>query len=125
MATQTLGKLRSRLRELPTTVAGAVAEKTAPEFTTMALNAYDSTKDVYGAARRVSEVDGHALTLRRSGDAERGIKFEALGTLVRVKLEQPYIKYLIGKYRILPNGPLPGTWVKTIDRIVQQTKAPA
>lgn len=122
--TASFAGLRRRFRELPRSVASKVAEQAAPELTTLAGRAFDSGRDVYGQARRVSDVDGKALTLYRTGEAEKSLRFKNEGTILRAILARPYIKYLIGKYRILPNGPMPGTWRKTLDGLVQQVKAP-
>lgn len=125
MASGTFGALRSRLQELPRTLAASVATRAAPVLTGLTQDAYASTHDVYDQPRPVSEVDRKPLDLRRTGDAQRALTFVAIGTLVRVRLGTPYTKYLIGKYRILPNGFLPQTWRDRLGALVQETKAPS
>jgi hypothetical protein len=120
----TFKALRRRLNELPRTVAASVAGRAAPALTDMTRGAFDAGRDVYGQARPKSETTGEALTLKRSGAAERTLKFAAVGTIVRCVLGVPYLKYLIGKYRVLPNGPIPQAWRGRLGEIVRETKAP-
>jgi hypothetical protein len=122
--TASFSGLRRRLRELPRTVASAVATRAAPALTGLAQAAYDSPADVYGEPRPKSEVNGQPLTLYRTGETEASLRFASEGTILRAVLARPYIKYLIGKYRILPNGPMPGKWRATLDGLVQTAKAP-
>lgn len=62
---------------------------------------------------------GKPLTLVDTGTTRDDLAFESLGTVVRVVLAQPYQKYLIGKYRILPMGKLPVAWDANLDQIAQ------
>jgi hypothetical protein len=120
----TFNRLRRRLNELPRTVAASVAARAAPALTVLTRQAYDGGRDVYGQSRPKSTTTGEVLTLNRTGATERTLKFVSVGTLVRCVLGTRYAKYLIGKYRILPNGPIPVAWRAKLDTIVQGTKAP-
>lgn len=120
----TFRALKKRLNELPRTVAAGIAKRAAPALTGLAQGAFASAVDVYGVARPKSEVDGAVLTLHRTGEAAKALGFKAEGTIVRATLARPYIKYLIGKYRILPNGPIPVAWRAKLDALVQTERAP-
>ncbi len=104
-----LREFGKRLRALPIKTAQAVATRVAPTLSDATRAAYSSSADVYGAAR-VPSVSGAPLTLVRSGATQASLRFVSIGTQVRCSLGTPYAKYLIGKYRILPNGPLPTAW---------------
>lgn len=119
-----LGKLRAmreRIARAPITVAYDVAMRAAPAMTALTREAYDAGRTVYGD-RRPAGAGGKALTLKRTGDAERGLRFVAVGTIVRVVLAQKYVKYLIGKYQILPNGRLPVAWDEKLRELLAEAK---
>jgi|SRR4051812_42776361 hypothetical protein len=115
---QAFAGLKKQLRALPTTVAAAVAKEAAPATTGLARAAFNSGKTVYEEPRPLG-VDGEPLKLKRTGATERDLLFVSNGTIVRCVLGQPYMKYLVGKYKILPNGALPVGWSRTLDGIVQ------
>lgn len=111
-------RLQKALRQSPASVAVAAAAKAAPYMTTETRTALHSGRTVYDETRPAS-VDGGALSLRRTGAMWDALAFAADGRLLRTR-EFPlaagharptqYVKYLIGRYRILPNGPLPLAW---------------
>ncbi len=120
----TFNKLRAHLKSLPRTVAAQVAGRAAPALTDLTQQAFDGGRDVYGVARPQSETTGEALTLKRSGKAEAALRFVAVGTVVRCVFGGvPYLKYLVGRYRVLPNGPIPVGWRAKLGEIVGTTKA--
>lgn len=106
---RTLGRLKAALRKLPITASARIATQAAPAITDLAGGAYDSAQTVYGRARPRS-VDGKALSLDRTGDTRRALAFIATGRDIRTARLPQYARYLIGKYDILPNGPLPAAW---------------
>jgi hypothetical protein len=55
-------------------------------------------------------VDGKELSLVKSGATRKAMAFVANGTQMRTAVLPRYTKYLIGKYDVLPNGPLPAEW---------------
>ncbi len=120
---QTLKGLANALRAMPKTVAAEVARQGAPAITGLAQAAYDGGTTVYGDARPEG-VNG-PLTLVKSGDARRGVKFVAVGTQLRCVLGEKYVRYLIGKYRVLPNIALPSSWKAELNRVVAGVKGPA
>ena len=115
--------LKSTIRRMPVTVAHDVAQRAAPELTSNTQAAFNSNTTVYGAPRPRS-VDGSPLTLTRTGTVQRMLAFVANGSVVRAVLGTRYARYLVGKYDILPNGPLPHAWREDLRRIVKETKKP-
>jgi hypothetical protein len=120
---QTLAGLKRTLHEMPLTVAASVADRAEPVLTRETRGAFSSGRTVYGEPRPAG-VDGKPLDLKATGDVSRELRFEAIGTIVRCRLGPEYSKYLIGKYGILPNGALPASWKRDLDRLVAETKAP-
>jgi hypothetical protein len=118
-----LRRLKRNLRDMPTTLAASVAQRAAPALTGLAQDAYGGNVSVYGDPRPAG-VDGRPLTLERSGATRRTLRFTATGTIVRCVLGTRYARYLIGKYGILPNGPLPVAWSRKLGDIVKQAKVP-
>lgn len=114
---QALVPLKKALAALPRTVAYDVAHDAATLLTRLSRAAHSTKRNVYGDAYPVG-VDGDQLTIRRTGKALDGMRFEAIGTIVRCVLTQPYAKYLIGKYRVLPNGVLPAYWARALNELV-------
>ena len=115
--------LRAELAATPISVAHAVAYRGAPVITGMATASFDAGQNVYGDARP-SAKGGGALTLLRSGDTRRTVKFVSAGRTIRCVLGTPYARYLIGKYGILPNGnaAVPATWREGLDRVVRDVQ---
>lgn len=124
-AAQTFRGLRQGLAALPITVAQAVAQRAAPELTRRAKTAHLGGKTVYGD-ERPEGVTGAALTLMRTGDTFRTLRFVQSGTIVRCALGTKYARYLIGKYKILPIGDrtaMPVAWAQALDTIVAEEVA--
>lgn len=109
----TLRDLRRKLEALPKRLAQDVAARVAPVITGMAQSAYASGKTVYDEGRPLG-VNGNALDLVITGDAQEGVKFNAVGTIVRAVMPVPYAKFLVGKYKVLPMGALPEKWSRAI-----------
>lgn len=117
-----LHRIRASLRAFPLSLSLAVAKDAAPELTGLARGAYVGGRSVYGEARPVG-VDGEPLTLEASGATLAQMRFESIGTVVRVVLGTRWAKYLVGKYSILPMGTLPVDWSRTLDTIVKRKAA--
>ena len=115
-------ELRAALRGMPLELRGAVVEKAAPALTTITRNAFDSAQTVYGNPRPES-VNGGPLSLRKTGRtaAEMQLKAEG-GRIVKCEIGPEYARYLIGKYKILPNGPLPASFSRKLGEIVSEFK---
>lgn len=118
---RSLASLRRTLAKLPLTVSANIARRAAPEVSTLARDAYDSGRTVYGQSRPKG-VDGDTLDLVRTGSSRRAAQFTAEGTQMRTHVLPRYTKYLIAKYGILPNGkaPLPQAWRDRITEIAAQ-----
>lgn len=119
-----LRNLRKRIANTPVHVAHDVAKRAAPALTRATRTAFSSGKTVYGSARPVG-VEGQKLTLHKSGKALRSLRFDSAGTIIRSIVAVPYVRYLIGKYKVLPVGKLPLGWQRTIGQLVSDTKRQA
>lgn len=115
--------LKSKLQTLPKSIAHDVAQRAAPTMTGLARTAYDSGHTVYGTSRPAG-VGGRALTLHKTGAAERDLRFVATGTVIRCVLGPKYAKYLVGKYDVLPNGALPAQWAASLRDVAQSFVVP-
>lgn len=110
---------KSRLRELPRTLAHEVAKRASPAMTDLTREAFDGGRNVYGETRPQG-VDGNPLTLEATGETRRTLRFTTTGTIVRCVLGTRYARYLIGRYQILPNGGLPTRWRDRLRQIVRE-----
>lgn len=106
---RSLQALKRNLKALPITISARIAARAAPVISGLAGDGFDSGATVYGAARPQS-VDGKELSLKRSGATRDALQFIATGRDIRTARLPRYAKYLIGRYDILPNGPLPMGW---------------
>lgn len=113
---RSLRALKQALSKLPITATARIAERAAPEMSELAGGAYDSGRTVYGKARPRS-VDGRELSLEKTGASRRAMRFSATGRDIRTAILPRYTKYLIGKYDVLPNGPLPLEWRERLREI--------
>lgn len=107
--TRTLGALKRALRNMPITVSARIAERAAPEISSLAGDAYDAGRTVYGSPRPRS-VNGGELSLDKTGASRRAMRFIPTGRDIRTPRFPSHTRYLIGKYDVLPNGPLPAEW---------------
>ncbi|HEY3499771.1 MAG TPA: hypothetical protein VGK73_34000 [Polyangiaceae bacterium] len=106
---QSIRSLKKALQRLPITTTARIAAGAAPAMSTLAQGAHASGQTVYGRPRPKG-VDGGDLSLERTGATARALSFIATGRDIRTTLLPRYAKYLIGKYDLLPNGPLPQAW---------------
>ena len=113
--------LKAQLRQIPLSLAHDVAQRAAPTTTRLTQVAYAAGKQVYGEARPVGE-GGRVLDLEQSGLTKRTLRFVASGTIVRCVLSAPYMKYLIGKYKVLPNNAIPAEWDRALNALVAAAK---
>jgi hypothetical protein len=122
-----VGALKSigqTIRKLPVSVAHDVAQRAAPALTALTRADFDAGQSVYGDPRPRSKVDGHVLTLTRTGATKADLRFVANGTIIRCVLGTKWARYLIGKYGILPSGALPAAYKRALDGVVATAKAP-
>jgi len=111
--------LKRAFKRMPITASARISARYAPVATQLAQDAHGSGRTVYGTPRPRS-VDGQALTLERTGAAKRALQFIATGRDVRIPVMPQYVKYLIGVYSVLPNGPLPQEWRERIQKIAAE-----
>lgn len=116
---RTLQSLKRALQKLPITSTARIAARAAPAMSALAAEAYDGGRTVYGSPRPRG-VDGRALTLVKSGASRDAIQFRATGRDIRTAPLPRYTKYLIGRYDVLPNGPLPQAWRERMTEIAAQ-----
>lgn len=116
-----LRALRAHVKALPLSLAHDVAQRAGPALTRLTRGAFAAGQNVYGEARPAG-VDGRPLSLERTGATRDALGFTANGTIVRCVLGTRYAKYLIGKYGVLPNGPLPAGWSRALAQLVAETK---
>lgn len=123
-----LKQLGSRLTQLPKTVQAEVARQGAPVVTALAQGAFDAGQTVYGDPRPQG-VDGGPLSLVKSGSVRGSLNFVATGTQMRCQLGPKHMRFLIGKYKILPNNALPFRWRAALNdvtkRVAEQEAAKA
>jgi hypothetical protein len=117
-----LRQVGARLQAMPKTVQAEVAWQGSPVCTELAQGAFDSGQTVYGEARPKG-VHGQTLSLVGEGDARGSLNFVATGTQIRCTLGPRHMKYLIGKYKILPNNALPFRWRSKLNEIVARAAA--
>lgn len=106
---RSIRSLKSALQRLPITATARIAAGAAPAMSELAQGAHASGKTVYDRPRPRG-VDGDALSLERTGATQRALRFIATGRDIRTTQLPRYARYLIGKYDLLPNGPLPQAW---------------
>ena len=106
-------------RTISRRVGCRAAKRGAPVVTELATGAFDAGQTVYGDARPAG-VDGNDLSLVKSGSVRGSLRFVANGTQIRCTLGPKHMRYLVGKYKILPNNALPFRWRAKLAEIVRQ-----
>lgn len=114
---KSLQQFSQDLRRLPRVVALRVAEAAAPAITELATTTFDASETPYGASWPKGK-KGQTITLKKTGDLARRIKYVAIGTRLRVALGVAYAKYQIGKRPVFPRqaGELPPSYVQALQR---------
>src|SRR5271170_1529816 len=98
---RTLAQFSSDLRRLPRVVAHRVAEAAAPVVTTLAKASFAASETPYGVPWAPGE-EGQRVTLQKSGDLAKYIRYVAIGAMLRVALGVRYAKYQVGKRPVFP-----------------------
>lgn len=104
-----LQALKRNLKALPITVSARIAGQAAPAISVLAVGGFDSGRTVYERPRPRG-ADGDELSLVRTGATRNALRFIATGTSIRTARLPKYARWLIGRFGILPNGPLPLNW---------------
>jgi hypothetical protein len=115
-ALRSIRSLKRALKSLPITSVARIAARSAPAMSEFAQAAHASDKTVYDRPRPLG-VDGRKLDLERTGATRRALQFIATGRDIRTTTLPRYARYLIGKYDVLPNGPLPAVWRERLREI--------
>lgn len=113
-----LRDLARTLSKISTVTAARVAERGAPVITAMAGSSYDAGKTAYDEARPLG-VSGNTLDLVVSSKTRDAMRFVATGTRIRCVLGPRWAKYLVGKYKVLPQS-LPEKWSKALADIANE-----
>lgn len=119
---RSLQALKRNLKALPITVSARIAGQAAPAISALAIGGFDSDRTVYDRPRPRG-VDGDELSLKRTGATHDALHFIATGRDIRTARLPRYAKYLIGKYDVLPNGPLPARWRERLNTIASDVIA--
>ena len=119
---QGFSDLKAALKKLPLSVSHEVAQQAAPVTTRLTQQAFVDGRQVYGEPRPLG-VNGNVLSLRgKEGITQKTLGFVASGTIVRCVLSEDYQKYLIGKYKVLPNNAIPVEWDRALNQLVESSK---
>lgn len=113
-----INRLKRAIRELPKHMQESVAEDAAGYLDIKIREDFAKARTVYDTPRPLS-VDGKPLSLVRTGMIKQTLAFTAIGTIVRAELSTKYARYLIGKYKILPQR-LPVAWRQYLETLVQE-----
>ena len=123
--TNNLRQYNKRLQTFPRVAAIDMAKRAVPIISRMAQGSFDAGLDVYDAARRLG-VHGNALSLVDTGKARASLLFTSDGgTKIRAVLAARWVKYIIGKYKILPigNAALPAKWQLALNTLAAEVLA--
>ena len=115
---RSLAQFAADLRRLPRVVALKVAEAAAPAVTELAARTFAASQEPDGRPWKPGK-DGEAITLRKSGDLAKYVRYVAIGTRLRVALGVAYAKYQIGKRPVFPrqDAGLPESYVEALARV--------
>lgn len=114
---KSLQQFAADLRRLPRVVAHRVATEAAPALTAEARRTFNEGETPYGVPWAPGK-KGQKVTLRKSGDLERYVRYVAIGTRLRIALGVFYAKYQIGKRPVFPrqSTELPPSFVSILQR---------
>jgi hypothetical protein len=115
---RSLKELAGYLRTLPKELGAKIATKAAPVVTRIAETTFANQVTPEGVAWNPS-LDGSTPSLVKSGALRKGLKYVAIGSVLRVVLPVKYAKYQIGRRPVLPrqNGQLPQEYRDKLDEI--------
>lgn len=121
-----LKDLHKLLFEMTETAAIRVAAASVGGINAQSERSYAAGETPEGQPWKPSEVTGERVTLVKSGNLKRQVRYVAIGTAVRCALGVKYAKYQIGKRRVFPhkNSLLPVAYreaiVKAVNPILQE-----
>lgn len=118
-----INRLKSSIKSMPLKLRTGVAKDAAGYLDIEVRAEFNAGKTVFDEPRPLG-VDGEKLSLVFSGKTKSALGFDVTGTLIRAVLGQRYAKFLVGRYRILPQK-LPPAWAAHITRIVEEWQAEA
>ncbi len=118
---RSLSQFANDLRRLPQAVAIKVAARAAPVLTELAKQTFDAGETPYGLNWEPG-AKGQRVSLKKTGDLYRFVKYVAIGTKLRLALGVPYAKWQVGKRPITPRqaGTLPKAYAEALQRTAVQ-----
>jgi hypothetical protein len=113
-----INRLKAAIKELPLRIRHAVANDAAEILSARMRESFDAGQTVYSTPRPLS-VDGKPLTLVKTGKTKGQLFFVAIGTILRAQMPTRYAKYLVGKYKVMPQS-LPVAWRGELEQLVRE-----
>lgn len=112
-----IAEIQRRVKRVRTQLRGRAAAGIAREFTRLTRKAYDTGRQVNGAPRPLG-VAGNKLTLVRTGETRRGLRYASRRGKVSIRLAGAS-QYLL-RYGILPTRELPPKWTRAASAVVRR-----
>lgn len=113
-----LNRLRASIKALPLRIRTAVAKDARGILDDYMQDAFREGRTVYDTPRPLG-VNGNRLTLKKSGITQATLHFKVVGTIIRAELARRYQRYLIGKYKIMPQR-LPVRYAQALEQLVRE-----
>jgi hypothetical protein len=118
-----IARLRSTIKALPLRIRSAVAKDAEAILNSELSDNFAAGRTVYDTPRPLSvarETIGQPLSLVKTGKTKGALQFVTIGTILRASLGTKYAKYLVGKYKVMPNGALPAAWRSKLETLVRE-----
>ena len=114
----TMNKLKAAIKTMPQRMRTSVARDAAGYLDIEVRRQFNAGSTVFDTPRPLG-VDGQKLSLVKSSKVKQSLGFNVAETTISAVLSQRYAKYLVGKYRILPQK-LPAAWAEYLTKLVQE-----
>lgn len=113
-----INRLKAAIKDTPLRIRRAVALDAAEILSARMRDSFAAGQTVYDTPRPLS-VDGKPLSLVKTGRTKEALNFVAIGTILRAQLPTKYAKFLVGKYKIMPQR-LPAAWAQELATLVRE-----
>lgn len=90
-----------RILQLGRAAAIEIAAAAADTITALGRATFDAGENAYGDTWEPGK-KGNRITLRRSGRLAKGVRYVAIGAILRAHLGPPYAKYQVGLRPVYP-----------------------
>lgn len=114
----TMNKLKAAIKTMPQRMRTAVARDAAGYLDIEVRRQFNAGATVFDTPRPLG-VDGQTLALVKTGSVQKSLGFNAKDARISAVLSQRYARFLVGKYRILPQK-LPAAWAEYLTKLVQE-----